>query len=50
MKQLLTTLVVFLVVVSGFAADIITQQDMERIYQEVRTPVPLYFNTLANGI
>ncbi len=38
MKQLLTTLVVFLVVVSGFAADIITQQDMERIYQEVRTP------------
>ena len=38
MKQLLTTLVTLLTVISGFAADIISQQDMQRIYQEVRTP------------
>ena len=38
MKQLLTSLVTFLTVVSGFATDIISQQDMQRIYHEVRTP------------
>jgi len=38
MKQLLTTLVTLLTVISGFAADIISQQEMQRIYQEVRTP------------
>ena len=38
MKQLLTILIALLTVVSGFAADIISQQDMQRIYQEVRTP------------
>ena len=38
MKQLLTTLVTILTVISGFAADNISQQDMQRIYQEVRTP------------
>jgi predicted GH43/DUF377 family glycosyl hydrolase len=38
MKQLLTILIALLTVVSGFAADTIPQQDMQRIYQEVRTP------------
>ena len=38
MKQLLTILIALLSVVSGFAADTIPQQDMQRIYQEVRTP------------
>ena len=38
MKQLLTTLVTLLTVISGFAADIISQQEMQHIYQEVRTP------------
>ena len=38
MKQLLTILIALLTVVSGFAADIISQQDMQRIYDEVRTP------------
>ena len=38
MKQLLTTLVTLFTVVSCFATDIITQQDMQLIYQEVRTP------------
>lgn len=38
MKKILTTLVTFLSVVGGFAADIIPQTTMQRIYQEVRTP------------
>jgi predicted GH43/DUF377 family glycosyl hydrolase len=38
MKQLLTTFVTLLTVIGGFAADIISQQDMQRINQEVRTP------------
>ena len=49
MKKILTTLVTLLCMVSGtltagqsvalqFPADIISQSDMERIYQEVRTP------------
>ena len=35
---MLTTLVTLLSVVGGFAADIISQQEMQRVYQEVRTP------------
>ena len=38
MKKILTTLITLLSVVGGFPADIISQSDMQRIYQEVRTP------------
>ena len=38
MKKILIAITTVLSVVSGFAADIISQQDMQRIYQEVRTP------------
>ena len=37
-KKWAIALVMFLSVVGGFAADIIPQSDMQRIYQEVRTP------------
>ena len=37
-EKLASALVMLLTVVSGFAADIIPQQDMQRIFQEVRTP------------
>ena len=38
MKRIHTALLTLLCVVSSFAADIIPQSDMQRIYQEVRTP------------
>ena len=38
MKKLLSILLVFCSVVSGFSADIVPQSVMQRIYQEVRTP------------
>ena len=37
-EKLASALIMLLTVVSGFAADIIPQQDMQRIFQEVRTP------------
>ena len=38
MKKILIAITTVFSVVSGFSADIISQQDMQRIYQEVRTP------------
>ena len=38
MKKILLAITTFFCVVGGFATDIISQQDMQRIYQEVRTP------------